>query len=180
MKSQKALKILSGFGKSLPVTSQTKKHGKVYHQVCLYMYKDKTSETSLKPVPKSWMQWRENLLQEFPQTLIPSFESHQGQLPDIHHVERYGLWCLPITSSAWLELANGQIFANKTYKTSITAKTSKYASKWQCRRYRFWYWFRQWFWLCIWWLWHRVWVVLVAWRTWRLDFSVVIGKIYYH
>ena len=56
MKSQIALKVLSGFGKSLPVTSQTKKHGKVYHQVCLYMYKDNTSETSLKPVPKSWMQ----------------------------------------------------------------------------------------------------------------------------
>ena len=62
MKSQIALKVLSGFGKSLPVTSQTKKHGKVYHQVCLYMYKDNTIETSLKPVPKSWMQWRENLL----------------------------------------------------------------------------------------------------------------------
>ena len=69
---------------------------------------------------------------------FPSFESHQGQLSDIHRVELYGLWCLPITSSAWLELANGQIFANKTYKTSITAKTGKYASKWQCRRYKFW------------------------------------------
>ena len=118
MKSQKALRLLSLLGKSLPVTSQTKKDMEKF--TTKYVYKDKTSKTLAEARSKKWGAMKKKYTVKIPLTLIPIIWKYQGQLSDIHHVELYGLWCLPITSSAWLELANGQIFANKTYKTSIT------------------------------------------------------------
>ena len=52
MKSQKALKLLSGLGKSLPVTSQTKKDVEKFPTK--YVYKDKTSKTLSEARAKKW------------------------------------------------------------------------------------------------------------------------------
>ena len=52
MKSPKALKLLSGLGKSLPVTSQTKKDMEKF--TTKYVYKDKTSKTLAEARSKKW------------------------------------------------------------------------------------------------------------------------------
>ena len=52
MKSQKALKLLSGLGKSLPVTSQTEKDMEKF--TIKYVYKDKTRKTLAEARTKKW------------------------------------------------------------------------------------------------------------------------------
>ena len=52
MKSQKALKLLSGLGKSHPVTSQTKKDMEKF--TTKYVYKDETSKTHAEARAKKW------------------------------------------------------------------------------------------------------------------------------
>ena len=90
MKSQEALKLLPGLGKFLPVTSQTKKD---QESLPLSMFtRIRQVRPSLKPVPKSVMQMKENLLLQFPpDTDSNHLKVNRGKLSDIHHVELYGL-----------------------------------------------------------------------------------------
>ena len=69
MKSQKGLKLLSGLGKSLPVTSQTKKDMEKF--ATKYVYKDKTSKTLTEARAKKWDAMKRKSTLRIPQTLIP-------------------------------------------------------------------------------------------------------------
>ena len=70
MKSQKALKILSGFGKSLPVSSQTKKDMEKF--TTKYVYKDKTSKTLAEARAKKWGAMKK----KYTLTIPPDTDSH--------------------------------------------------------------------------------------------------------
>ena len=100
------------------LTSQTKKDKEKF--TIKYVYKDKTSKTFAEArAKKNDAMKRKFTLRIPPDTDSNHLKVNQGQLSDIHHVKLNGLWCLSITSSVWLELANGQMYASKTDKTSI-------------------------------------------------------------
>ena len=126
MKSQKALKLLSGLGKSLPVTCQTKKDMEKFAKK--YVYKDKTSKTLTEACAKKWDAMKRKSTLRIP----PDTDSHlkvtRGNYQTFIMLNFMDCDASPSPLQHGWNLQMGKYLPIR-HKTSITTKTVKYASK---------------------------------------------------